>query len=651
MQAATSFRLLLLFLWLALLAGCGETPERPSVPTGVAAEAARAANLAAAGQHLAAADLYRQLAAQTQTPQQRADFLLAAAEASRAGGDWDGTRSTLEQLAQMGLGGRQELERRMLQAEVLLQERRPGDALATLGPPPAPGTPVDLQIRYHQDVAAAYRLMGNLLETANALQAVDALQTDPQQRLETQTEILRTLALLNELVLSNLQPPPPDIGGGWMQLALLVKKYGSDPDELAPLLAEWRQRFPQHPALPALLDNYQQYLQRQLQHVARIGVLLPQSGTYAEVAAAIRDGIVISRFQLAPERRPALKFYDATDPAGIWPLYNQAVADGAELVIGPLQKEAVAQLVRAGELPVPVLALNQVDAGGAPPANLYMYSLSPEDEARQAAERAWTDGSRRPVILAPQGNWGDRLVDAFEARWRSLGGSIAGTGRYDESSHDHSDTIMQLLHIDQSIARYRQLQSWLGRNLEFEPRRRADVDAVFMAARPVQAQGMRPQLQFHRAGDLPVYATSASWQGTLTANQVEDMKGIMLADIPWLLSNSTGDSYDRATIAGYLPRSGSAYARLYAMGMDALRLVPHLRRLQSSRYESLDGSTGNLYMDETNQIHRQLVWVLLDEQLQILGYSPRLDLQGGGAETAPTTPETAPGTAPPSPAS
>jgi outer membrane PBP1 activator LpoA protein len=444
-----------------------------------------------------------------------------------------------------------------------------------------------------------------------------------------------------------MQPSPPGVSGGWMQLALLVKQHGSDAVQLEPLLAQWRQRFPQHPLLPEVLANYRQQLQDQLQSVSRIAVLLPQSGPYAEVAAAIRDGLVISRFQLVRDRRPELRFYDATDPAGIWPLYSRAVTEGAELVIGPLQKEAVAQLTRAGELPVPVLALNQVEIDSVPPANLFMYSLSPEDEARQAAERAWVDGHRRPIILAPQGSWGDRLTAAFEERWGSLGGNVAGVGRYDDTGHDYSETITSVLHLDQSIARHRELQRWLGRNLEFEPRRRGDVDAVFMAARPVQAQGIRPQLQFHHAGELPVYATSAAWLGTLTPGQAEDMQGIMLADIPWLFSSSTGDPGDRATIAEYLPKSGSGYARLYAMGMDAMRLVPHLKRLQSSRYESLDGSTGNLYMDEVNQVHRQLIWVLLGEQPEILGYSPRLDLQDGTEQAAPLTPAATPA-APPS---
>ncbi len=637
MQAANLFRLLPLLIWLALATGCGQTPDRPSRP-GDRADIARAQSLMATQQYLAAAEIYRQLAARTPAGPQQATYLLEAAEASRAGSDWDGIRSALAQLAPTVLTGEQALERRLLQTEVLLQEMRPLDALSELGAPPDGRSSTELRIRFYRNLAAAYRQMGNLLETANALQAIDALQTDPQQRLETQTEILRTLALLNEQALERLQPSPPGVSGGWMQLALLVKKHGSEPDALEPQLTAWRQSFPQHPALPELIANYRLQLQNQLQQVSRIAVLLPQSGVYAEVAAAIRDGIVISRFEQAQGRRTELRFYDSTDPAGIWPLYSRAVSEGAELVIGPLQKDAVAQLTRAGELPVPVLALNQIAIDAAPPANLFMFSLSPEDEARQAAERAWLDGSRRPIILAPQGAWGDRLANAFEERWLSLGGSVAGVARYDTASHDYSETITQLLHLDQSEARHRKMQAWLGKKVEFEPRRRDDVDAVFIAARPVQAQGIRPQLQFHHAGELPLYATSHAWLGQLTSNQVEDMKGIMLPDIPWMLFADAEDPNSRATVARYLPKSGSGYARLYAMGMDAMRLAPHLKRLQSSRYESLDGSTGNLFMDETHQIHRQLVWVRLGEENEILGFAPRLDLQGGAEAITPVAP-------------
>jgi len=627
MQVTPLFRLIMAAIWLLLVVGCAQSPDRAAALDTDDPDVARAAELLAAGQHLAAADLYRQLAERARSPSQRAAYLFAAAEATLADADRDGTRQSLEQLAALPLTAEQALKLRLLRAELLLQEQRASDALDALGTAPDTRAPTALRIRYQRDLANAYRQLGNLLETANALQVLDALQTDPSARLRTQTEVLRSLALLNEQVLSRLQPSPPGTAGGWMDLALLVKKHGADPDALTAGFADWQRRFPRHPALPELLSAYGEQLRAQLQQAKHIAVLLPQSGTLAEVAAAIRDGIVISRFQLPEDKQPELRFFDATDPAGIWPLYNEAVAAGAELVIGPLQKEAVAQLMRAGELPVPVLALNEVEVDALPTPNLFMYSLSPEDEARQAAERAWLDGARRPIILAPQGLWGDRLAGTFEARWGSLGGTIAGVGRYDPASHDYTETLTRLLQIDRSSARHQEMQSWLGRRLEFEPRRRDDIDAVLLAARPVQAQGIRPQLQFHRAGDLPIYTTSHAWLGALAATQVEDLKGVMLADIPWMLESPTGNTLDREHVARYLPQSRSGYARLYAMGIDSLRLVPHLKRLQSSRYESLDGITGNLYMDERNRIHRQLIWVVLDKEPQILGYSPRMDLQ------------------------
>ncbi len=634
MQVATLFRLITIAAGLILLGACTPLTERPSLPGD--RDAARAEALMAERKYLAAAALYRELAARATDDARRADYWVSAGEAARAGGDWDGVRSALETLDGMPLLGDTGLRTRLLRGELLLKELRPADALLVLADPPEPGTDETLKLRYYQALARAYRQNGNLLEAANTLQALDARQTDPARRLAIQTEILRTLALLNEQVLVNLQSSATPVSAGWMQLALLVKRYGTDPDGLAAPLAQWHQRFPRHPALPELLSSYQQQMARQLQQVSRIAVLLPQTGKLAKVAAAIRNGIMVSLYDMPANTQPTLRFYDATDPAGIWPLYNKAVADGAELVIGPLQKEAVAQLLRAGELPVPVLALNQVPIETIPPANLFMYSLSPEDEARQAAERIWLDRKRRPIVLAPEGEWGDRIAEAFAKRWGELGGTLAGIGRYDATSHDYSKTITQTLKLDRSVARHRKLEDWLGRQLEFEPRRRGDVDAVFMVARPVPAQSMRPQLQFHHASDLPIYATSHAWMGRLSRGQVEDMRGIMLADMPWLLPTEQGRN-ERAIVARHLPESGSSYTRLYAMGMDALRLVPHINRLRDNRLESLDGRTGNLYMDAANQVHRQLVWIELGARPRIIGFSPRLDLQGLDDPAAPVS--------------
>jgi outer membrane PBP1 activator LpoA protein len=298
-------------------------------------------------------------------------------------------------------------------------------------------------------------------------------------------------------------------------------------------------------------------------------------------------------------------------------------------VIGPLDKDAVRQLARAGELPVPVLALNQVALNARPPANFYQFSLAPEDEARQVAERAWLDGLRYPVLLTPDSPWGARVADAFRQRWLSLGGRVAGAQVYDNNATDYGQAIQQLLHLDQSKARRRGLERLLGQRLEFEPRRRADADFVFVAASNTQARQLRPQLQFHHAADLPVYTTSHAWDGELDDNEALDLAGVLLPDMPWILDTDQADPLARRNLASNFPASASAFGRLYAMGMDSLQLLPHLARLQSALYESLDGRTGKLHMDALHQVHRQLVWTRLSGSgNQVLGYTPRLDLPG-----------------------
>ena len=71
--------------------------------------------MVAAGQYVAAAELYRQLAARAAAPEQRAAYLLAAAEAAKSGDDWVGVDTTLNQLAGLSLVVEEEFQSRLLE--------------------------------------------------------------------------------------------------------------------------------------------------------------------------------------------------------------------------------------------------------------------------------------------------------------------------------------------------------------------------------------------------------------------------------------------------------------------------------------------------------------------------------------------------------
>ena len=63
-------------------------------------------------------------------------------------------------------------------------------------------------------------------------------------------------------------------------------------------------------------------------------------------------------------------------------------------------------------------------------ANLFQFGLSPEDEAKQIAQRAWFDGHNKAAMIYPEGNWGKRVAAAFKQHWEQLGGRVASEQHY-----------------------------------------------------------------------------------------------------------------------------------------------------------------------------------------------------------------------------
>jgi outer membrane PBP1 activator LpoA protein len=294
--------------------------------------------------------------------------------------------------------------------------------------------------------------------------------------------------------------------------------------------------------------------------------------------------------------------------------FNRALAEGAELIVGPVQRENVEVLLGQGTT-VPVLALNYVDDMQSP--NVFQFGLSPDQEARQAAERARRDAGSRALVLYPDDAWGRRLHDAFVERFTELGGVIVDQAAFPPTEADYSTTLEQLLALNESESRKQSLRSMLGQPLEFEPRRRYDVDFAFLAARPNQARSIKPQLRFHRASDLPVYATSSVFSGRADPDVDRDMDGILFCDIPWLLGANIGVP-DRESVTRALPGAEGSLARLYALGIDAYQMAPYLEWLHANPGDAFPGNTGWLSMDTDGRVYRQLLWA------RFLGGRPRL---------------------------
>lgn len=584
---------------LLLLAACAAPlPAPPEPPAAALERQARAAE--AAGDHAAAARLYRRLAAVSPPPRRQA-YRLRAAEALLRGNFHDEARRILVALDPAALGSRAYARRQALLAELALVAGRPEEALRTLEGLSGAGLPPGLQARLGELRARAFAAAGNRLEAVRERVLLARLPLGPEAAARNERLLWDLLQGLSDAALEALATaPPPDPLTGWLELARLAR---TGPIETLPeALAAWRDRFPGHPASKALLASLEARARKA--RPRRIALLLPLSGPYAALGRAVRDGLLAAYW--AGAARPELLVLDTRGTArGALEAYREAAAAGAEWVIGPLAKGPVRALRHLERLPVPVLALNRSGEETPPPEGFHAFGLAPEDEAQAAAERAWLEGHNQALVLAPQGEWGGRVLAAFARHWNGLGGTVLAAEVYDPAATDFAAPLQRLLAIDASRARARALERLLGRPLTFEPRRRQDADLVFLAAFPDQARQIRPQLRFYYAGDLPVYATSAVYTGHPDPVRDRDMDGIRFPDIPWVLE---GGHPLAEALRRLWPEESARLLRLHALGADAYRLLPELPRLAAFPFESVRGATGRLHLDPLRRVRRELLW-------------------------------------------
>jgi hypothetical protein len=336
----------------------------------------------------------------------------------------------------------------------------------------------------------------------------------------------------------------------------------------------------------------------------QIALLLPLSGRLEEAGEALRDGFMAAYYRLDEAARPPLRVYDVGSDAAA--AYRRAVDEGAGFVVGPLGKENV-QAVRAlADGRVGVLALNALPDGDPAARRFYQFALAPEDEARQVAERLLADERRTGVALVPSGEWGARVVAAFQAAFTAGGGHLVTVQTYGSTLTDFSDTLVPLLGFEDSQRRYKAISALVGGSLQFNPRRRDDLEFVFFAGQPVHGRLVRQQLKFYYAGDLPVYSVSDVFEPNPAANQ--DLEGVAFVDMPWMTSDAQPITDLRASVGTLWPGSARRRGRLFAMGHDALLLVGALRRGPLPFAEPLAGLTGRLTIDANGRVRRQVEW-------------------------------------------
>lgn len=318
---------------------------------------------------------------------------------------------------------------------------------------------------------------------------------------------------------------------------------------------------------PAANDGYRPPL--------KVALLLPQTGSQAAVAAAVRDGYLTGYYG-EQRRRPELHVYDTS--SGVAAAYTQAVAAGNDLVVGPLIRDDVDALFARNELPVPVLALNR--GSRVPTEGSADFSLSPEDEGISIAHYLIDQHKQHVVIIAGASETQRRTANSVRDQLTRRGVQVVADLRFGAAMQD-------------VLMKAAQAQS--------------APDAVILTLKADQARALAPQLA---AAGLQNTLRVASSQITLGSGKAEidaALDGMIFPTERWDVHRVEGLP-SQASAALQLHTAKGPAARLFAFGFDAWRLTGYLEHLAQSANTEIAGATGYLSLDGFGNVLRRPSW-------------------------------------------
>ncbi|AXG49935.1 penicillin-binding protein activator [Photorhabdus laumondii] len=455
---------------------------------------------------------------------------------------------------------------------------------------------------------------------------------------------------------------------GWLDLLSAYQDNKQDSDKLQAAIRDWKIRYPQNPAVQSLPTQLQPAAIQQQDTNIRIALFLPLSGQAKVFGEAIRQGFLDAQAGLpspslptenpenlsitdsdsasdsvastnmspsegaiinsaipatqttpvianAPINTQQVKIYDTTSQP-LENLFIQAKQDGVNLIVGPLLKPDVVKLVQINAA-LNMLVLNELD-NAQPHSNICYFSLSPEDEAKNAAEHIWQQQKQNPLILVPRGTFGDRIANAFAQEWQKQGGHTVLQQTFGSSAElkqlINRGTGIRLTGTAVNVTSNQPTSIAIG-DLEI-PQINTDVvptstggsvDAVYIVSTLDELTLIKTMIDMAISSrDKPaLYASSRSNQAGVGPDFRLEMEGMQFSDIP-LIAGANLPLMQQA-----VSKFANDYSlmRLYAMGIDAWSLANQFSQVQLQSDFHLNGASGVLSVQENCTIFRQLSWM------------------------------------------
>lgn len=378
-----------------------------------------------------------------------------------------------------------------------------------------------------------------------------------------------------------------EMAQGWIDLAVIsfVEHHKEE------AIARWQAAYPNHPVLPEILASItggsllpsQEKTAAQKKGPARlVGVILPlQSPSFREAAQAVESGL---RAALVGQTQARIRLYPTGDNLQeLQGAIAQALADGVDVLVGPLTKSAV-EVVAMNPPPVPTLALTSPGQLLSRPGMFYLALLA-DEEAREVAAAAFKSGAHQALAVASQDALSSRIARAFGEEWQKQGGQWLGARPFGVNE-------VELLHLKDSLSK-------------------ATPEAICLAASIGPAKLVRPYL-----GDSPnIWATSTVYDGNPSPLAQQDLAGVTFVDAPFIL---TPERFGEVALPESL-RGRVVLMRLFALGYDAMRAALAMPFAEGYTF---DGLAGQWHLENNGRFSRHLPLARIDPEEGVKLVSP-----------------------------
>ena len=480
-------------------------------------------------------------------------------------------------------------------------------------------TPQRLQWLYYR--AQFYELMSDYTYAIEAYMERSQYISTETQRTANDQSLWNCLNRLDSNQLRNfIKKAKIPLIKGWLSLyKLSIDNRGGIEGQLQKI-EEWQNNNPNHPASLQLPESVETLYLHRKQLPKKIALALPNSGPLSQLGRSIRDGFMATYYELHKQGYtvPDLIFLDTatipnakTQTVSIEQLYRQAVNAGAEIFIGPLDKSRVLELANVAN-EIPILALNNVEnladyrTGRQP---IYQFSLAVESEIEQIVEEMDRQKVYRVLAVSDNSDFGARAINALATHFQNNDETDAITKElvdvvYLKNTRDYKAQLGQLLLTDESVSRAKNISRIIESPIDFTPRRRQDVDAIFISLNATESRQVMPLLGFYLASNLKVFSTSSIYGGIVNEKLDNDLNGIQFVTMPWLL-----DSKDLIYLK--LTRNKTVDMQqmvFYALGVDAYHLSQRIGQLQQSTNVYYHGAVGTISIQPDYTLKKVQSW-------------------------------------------